>query len=74
MMMGNLQRWLIIRLIQIVMMMLNLLKMKLQIFLASNGVGYGPKSLWEQWRDTTVDIEYDVTPPNGAWTEYVSEG
>ncbi|GKC89847.1 primary amine oxidase-like protein [Tanacetum coccineum] len=59
MMMGNLRRWLIIRLIQTVMMMLNLLKMKLQIFLTSKGVGYGPKSLWEQWRDTTVDIEYD---------------
>ncbi|GJU33237.1 putative reverse transcriptase domain-containing protein, partial [Tanacetum coccineum] len=28
-------------------------------FLASNGVGYGLKSLWEQWRDTAVDDEYD---------------
>ncbi|GJR70179.1 zinc knuckle CX2CX4HX4C containing protein [Tanacetum coccineum] len=28
-------------------------------FLASKGVGSGPKSLWEQWRDTTVDAEYD---------------
>ncbi|GKC69780.1 wall-associated receptor kinase 2-like protein, partial [Tanacetum coccineum] len=29
-------------------------------FLPSKGVGYGPKSLWEQWRDTTLDDEYDL--------------
>ncbi|GJW17503.1 hypothetical protein Tco_0024939 [Tanacetum coccineum] len=23
------------------------------------GVGYGPKSLWEQWKDTTVEDEYN---------------
>ncbi|GKD46037.1 hypothetical protein Tco_1270682 [Tanacetum coccineum] len=28
-------------------------------FLASKGVGYGSKSLWEQWRDTIVNDEYD---------------
>ncbi|GJY42464.1 hypothetical protein Tco_0429734 [Tanacetum coccineum] len=28
-------------------------------FLASNEVGYGPKGLWEQRRETTVDDEYD---------------
>ncbi|GJU96160.1 reverse transcriptase domain, reverse transcriptase zinc-binding domain protein, partial [Tanacetum coccineum] len=28
-------------------------------FLESKGVGYGPKSLWGQWRDTVVDDEYD---------------
>nr|GEW68517.1 reverse transcriptase domain-containing protein [Tanacetum cinerariifolium] len=27
--------------------------------LLSKGVGCGPKSLWEQWRETTVDDEYD---------------
>ncbi|GKB12630.1 hypothetical protein Tco_0846553 [Tanacetum coccineum] len=28
-------------------------------FCASKGIGYGPKSLWEQWRDTAVDDEYE---------------
>ncbi|GJV50605.1 hypothetical protein Tco_1446346, partial [Tanacetum coccineum] len=28
-------------------------------FLASNEVGYGPKGLWEQRRETAVDDEYD---------------
>nr|GEW78387.1 hypothetical protein [Tanacetum cinerariifolium] len=28
-------------------------------FLESKRVGYGPKNLWKQWRDTTVDDEYD---------------
>ncbi|GJU08117.1 hypothetical protein Tco_1124547 [Tanacetum coccineum] len=28
-------------------------------FLASNGVEFGLKSPWEQWRDTTMDDEYD---------------
>ncbi|GKC07554.1 hypothetical protein Tco_0999164 [Tanacetum coccineum] len=28
-------------------------------FLASKGVGYGPKSLWKQWRDIKMDNEYD---------------
>ncbi|GJS49660.1 hypothetical protein Tco_0599781 [Tanacetum coccineum] len=28
-------------------------------FLASSGVGYGPKRMWEQWRDTKMDNEYD---------------
>ncbi|GJU22249.1 hypothetical protein Tco_1155591 [Tanacetum coccineum] len=27
--------------------------------LASKGVGFGSKSLWEQWRDTSVNNEYD---------------
>ncbi|GJT13091.1 hypothetical protein Tco_0860133 [Tanacetum coccineum] len=29
-------------------------------FLVSKGVGYGSKSLWEQWRKTTMDDEYDT--------------
>ncbi|GJR69229.1 hypothetical protein Tco_0015294 [Tanacetum coccineum] len=33
-------------------------------FLASKGVGYGLKSLWEQWRDSTVNDEYDPYDDN----------
>nr|GEW87038.1 ribonuclease H-like domain-containing protein [Tanacetum cinerariifolium] len=32
---------------------------KIASFLASKGVEYGPKSLWEQWRDRTVYDEYN---------------
>ncbi|GKC68034.1 hypothetical protein Tco_1100632 [Tanacetum coccineum] len=42
-----------------VMMRLNLLKYETTSFLASKGLGYGPKSLWEQWRDTALDDGYD---------------
>ncbi|GKG62171.1 hypothetical protein Tco_0632075, partial [Tanacetum coccineum] len=36
-------------------------------------VGYGIRDIWVDPREAVEEVA-PVTPPDGAWTEYVSEG